>query len=152
MQVFIQICVKGPDLASVSVESANGNTSKEGHVDEINKFVNSRFVTASMGRWQIFSSDGHGRIVTFNEGNSEQAISNPKDTTLLAWFKLNQADPDARSYKYHEITQHYVWNSHQHKWTRRQKCKCIGHLQCCHYFSDLWVPCTCIPTLWWSFS
>ena len=40
---------KGPDMTSVSVESANWNTSKEGHIDEINKFVNSRFVTASVG-------------------------------------------------------------------------------------------------------
>ena len=49
-------------------------------------------------------------MVTFNEENPTETVSNPKDTTLIAWFALNQNDPDARDIKYHEIPEHYVWN------------------------------------------
>ena len=68
------------------------------------------------------------QMVTFNEENPEEAVSNPKDTTLLAWFTLNQNHPDARHLKYHEVPEHYVWNSQQHKWTKRKKGRCIGHM------------------------
>ena len=67
-------------------------------------------------------------MITFNDENPEEALSNPKNTTLLAWFKLNQNDPDAHSIKYHEIPEHYVWNSSQHRWTKRKKGRCIGHM------------------------
>ena len=141
-------------MASVAIESTN-NEEREISRDEIQKFVNSRFITMSESFWRISGFDVHGRdpsiqwlavhkenlqMVTFNEENPGEAISNPKDTTLLAWFKLNQTDPQARHLKYHEIPEHYVWNSHQHKWTPRKRCRCIGHMYTtnpsqaeCHY-------------------
>ena len=36
---FYKYVYKGSDMTSVAVESANSSTSKEGHVDEIKKFV-----------------------------------------------------------------------------------------------------------------
>ena len=57
-----------------------------------------------------------------------QAITNPKNTTLLAWFKLNQVDADAWMLKYHEIPEHYVWNQVQHRWTKSKRGRCIDHL------------------------
>ena len=108
---------KGPDMASVSTEIANQRKSNEdsehsngGNIDEIDKFVNSRFLGASEGFWRICSFDVHGRdpsiqqlavhkastqIVMLTEENLEEAVSNPKDTTLLAWFKLNKHDTDS---------------------------------------------------------
>ena len=71
-------------------------------------------------------------MVTFNEDNPEEAVANQKDTTLLAWFNLNQNDPHARKLKYHEIPEHYVWNANQHKWTQRKKGRCIG----CMYITN----------------
>ena len=97
--------------------------------------MNSRFMTSSEGYWRVCSFDTHGRdpsiqrlavhekfsqLITFNEENPEEAISNVKDTTLLAWFKLNEKDPEARKFMYHEIPEHYVWNS-SHKWTPRKQ-------------------------------
>ena len=143
---------KGPDMASVAVASGNDMESQEAnvnknhkshpeHVDEIEKYVNSRFITASEGFWRICAFDVHGRepsiqclavheensqIITFNERNPGAALSNPQDTTLLAWFKLNKSDPEAVNYKYHEIPEHYVWNQNCHKWTKRKKGRCIG--------------------------
>ena len=90
-------------------------------MDEIDKFMNSRFVTASEAFWRICGFDVQGRdpsiqrlavheenlqMVTFDEENPQEAICDPKNTTLLAWFKLNQHDPNARQWKYHEIPAH----------------------------------------------
>ena len=132
---------KGPDMASVRIESEKQDesydgvsvnpTSQKSH-DEINKFVNAQFFSSSEAFWKICSFDTHGRepsiqrlavykedaqMITFNESDPESAISNPKDTTLLGWFKLNQFDPHAWTFKYHEIPEHYVWNASNHKWT-----------------------------------
>ena len=66
-------------------------------------------------------------MVTFSANSPDEPITNPKDT-LLAWFKVNERDNDARNYRYHEIPEHYVWNQTQHKWTRRKQGNCIGHV------------------------
>ena len=102
-----------------------------------------RFITASESYWCISGNDVYGRepsiqrlaiheenlqTVYFQENNVAEAITNPKNTTLLAWFKLNQVDADAWMLKYHEIPEHYVWNQSQHQWTKRKRGRCIGRL------------------------
>ena len=59
------------------------------------------------------------QTVYFQENDVAEAITNPKNTTLLAWFKLNQVDADAWMLKYHEIPEHYVWHHAQHFWRKR---------------------------------
>ena len=54
------------------------------------------------------------QTVYFQENDVAEAITIPKNTTLLAWFKLNQVDGDVRMLKYHEIPEQYVWNQVQH--------------------------------------
>ena len=132
---------KKAEMCWVTIESGANNEVKEKCADEIDKFVNSRFVTASESFWRICGFDVHDRdpskqrlavheenlqMVTFNEENPREAISNPKDTTLLAWFTLNQTDPEVWQFKYHEIPEKYVWNSQQHKWTQRKRQRCVG--------------------------
>ena len=142
LQIYLYKYVyKGPDMASVTMELEKQRTSQEGIIDEISKFVNARFVTASEGCWRIFCFDVHGwdpsiqrlavheentQIVWFHEHNPEEAIANLKDTTLLAWFKLNESHPEAQKFKYHEIPEHFVWNSTSHRWTPRKRRNCIG--------------------------
>ena len=108
-------------MASVSIEPEDKGEIKDKQIDEIKKFVDSRFITASEGCWRILGFDVHGQdpsiqrlavheenmqLVTFNEGNPQEVLSNVKDTTLTAWFKLNKSDPNARNFKYHEIPEH----------------------------------------------
>ena len=136
-------------MASVAIESHGSELQPEKtkDVDEITKYVNCRFLTGSEGNWRIMGFDVHGRepsiqqlavheenlqMVTFSENSPDEPITNPKDTTLLAWFKLNQIDTNARNFKYHEIPKHYVWNKNQCKWTQRKKGRCIG----CVYISN----------------
>ena len=130
---------KGPDMASIAIESEGNNEQSDKKVNEINKFVNSRFVTTLEAFWRICGFDVHDRdpsiqrlavhekkiqMITFNKENPGEAVSNPKNTTFLAWFILNKNDLTARQLKYHEIPGHYVWNSSQHKWTQRKKGRC----------------------------
>ena len=105
--------------------------------------MNLQFITASESYCRISGNDVHGgepsiqrlavheesmQTVYFQENNVAEAITNPKNTTLLAWFKLNQVDPTARLLKYHEIPEYYVWNLSQHRWTKRKRGRCIGCL------------------------
>ena len=54
---------KGPDMASVAIEaeSSESQQAKSKEVDEINKYLNCRFMTASEGYWRILGFDVHGR-------------------------------------------------------------------------------------------
>ena len=116
--------VQNSDGTIVGIVSEDTNEVREKNVDEIDNIVNSQFVTATDSFWRICGFDVHGRdpsiqrltvheenlqIVTFNEENPREAVSNPKNTTLLGWFNLNQSDPDAKQLKYHEIPEHYIW-------------------------------------------
>ena len=94
--------------------------------DEIKRFVNSCFITASECMLRLFAFDVHGRdpsiqrlavhehnqqSVIFKEDNVEQAVHNVKRTTLLGWFDLNRRVVRVRQFKYHEIPEHFVWNN-----------------------------------------
>ena len=127
---------KGPDMASVGVDIGDKG-------DEIKKFVNSRFITASECMWRFFSFDVHGQdpsiqclavheknqqSVVFKKNNVETALQNAKKTTLLGWFQLNRIGAQAHKLKYHEIPELYVWNTTKYQWTKRKRGKCIGHM------------------------
>ena len=127
---------KGPDMASIGIDIVDRG-------DEIKRFVNSRFITASECMWRLFAFDVHGRdpsiqrlavhehnqqSVIFKEDDVEQAVRNLKRTTLLGWFELNCRDVRARQFKYHEIPEHYVWNNMSYKWTERKRGRCIGRM------------------------
>lgn len=60
--------------------------------------------------------------IYFAEGNEQDALdkAGTKDTTLTAWFKLNDENPDARQYLYHDIPNHFVFHR-DGKWKRRQQ-------------------------------
>ena len=47
-------------MASIAIQSENSDGNEE-KVDEIDKFVNSRFVTTSESYWRICGFDMHGR-------------------------------------------------------------------------------------------
>ena len=100
--------------------------------NEIKKIVNFQFITTSESYWYISGNDVHGRepsiqrlavheenmqTVYFQENDVAEAITNPNNTTLLAWFKLNLVDADAWMLKYHEIPEH-VWHQAQHCWRK----------------------------------
>jgi hypothetical protein len=64
--------------------------------------------------------------VTFTEENIQSVVDNPKDSTLDAYFVLNEGtgySPEeiqlARSTLYHDIPQHFRWEDKTRRWERR---------------------------------
>ncbi|UYV81456.1 hypothetical protein LAZ67_20001240 [Cordylochernes scorpioides] len=105
---------------------------------EIKSHMNSRYVSAPEAGWRLFSFPMHRlshsimrlqvylpgqQSICFNEDNLEEVVQQAgnKDTTLTAWFKLNQVDENARNILYGDIPQHYVFDKRLRKWTPRQR-------------------------------
>ena len=59
--------------------------------------------------------------VYFREGQEERALEINQNTTLTAWFHLNNRDPEAREHLYHEIPEHYTFNNRTKTWKKRQR-------------------------------
>ena len=71
--------------------------------------------------------------VYFKPGSEEEALlrAESSDSTLLAWFKLNQTDPDAHEHLYHNIPNYYVFSNKKWKPRKRDGHKVIGRMYLC---------------------
>ncbi|XP_014673789.1 PREDICTED: uncharacterized protein LOC106814041 [Priapulus caudatus] len=103
--------------------------------DEIERFVNARYVSASQAFWRIYEFKLHQRYpaviklpchleneqqVIFREGQAEQAAHRgPPSTKLTQWFQLNREDPNATTILYTDIPKHYTWNGK--RWQPRKR-------------------------------
>ncbi|XP_071057575.1 uncharacterized protein [Onthophagus taurus] len=56
-------------------------------------------------------------IVDDDAENADSEAALRKPTKLMAYFRLNQIDPDARDLKYPEIPEHYVWEDRDGSWS-----------------------------------
>lgn len=127
---------KGYDCASVQFGRVNDDVNGSIQVDEIQNFLNGRYVGSTEAAWRIFEYPMHfqthtiirldchlpeRQTVYFREGNEQQAVSSGRKTKLLAFFELNSVDTSANNYLYSEIHRYYVWNDRDKKWTKRQR-------------------------------
>ena len=118
---------KGHDCAALEIQS-----------DEIQQFLDTRYISAPEAAWRLFEFRLQGRSHTveklpvhlpdmqsvfFKRGEETPAIERAllTDTKLTAWFKLNIIDANARQYLYTEIPLHYCWIAKPKKWTPRQR-------------------------------
>ncbi|XP_045482764.1 uncharacterized protein LOC123686578 [Harmonia axyridis] len=135
---------KGPDNITLYVDEENTNTREGQRIDEIQQYIDSRYVSGMEATWRTFQFRMHGRShsvlvlpvhlpgereIIYNEdddvGQIQQRLEKP--SKLEAWFTLNRSDVNARKYKYAEIPEHYVWDNKNAKWYQRsQVSKQIG--------------------------
>ncbi|XP_071057338.1 uncharacterized protein [Onthophagus taurus] len=131
---------KGPDC--ITIESRNERNVLEWN--EIDRYLECRYVSSMEAVWRLFefklNDKSHSVVVlavhmpneqTFivddDAENADFEAALRKPTKLMAYFRLNQIDPDARDLKYPEIPEHYVWEDRDGSWRRRSKrCKVIG--------------------------
>ena len=122
---------KGVDVATIGIKSEEKINDK----DEIERFVNARTIDPYDAHWRIMEYsiqdrfpavmslaihlDGQQNIV-FRDGKAEEALEKMKDTTLTAYFRLNQSDSDAEKLLYKEIPEHYVWDKTKGQWNKRK--------------------------------
>ncbi len=51
---------------------------------------------------------------------TERLETTYKETTLTAWFSLNEKEPEARKYLYQETPRHYQFNTKTKEWLARK--------------------------------
>ena len=121
---------KGNDAAHVEIRQNYLNH------DEILQHLNARYVGPHQAVFRIMQYKMHDKShiiirlavhlplqqnVCYQNGNEQRALDRGQNTTLTAFFKLNQEDVNARQYLYHEIPEHYTFNQQGKKWTRRRR-------------------------------
>jgi len=107
------------------------------NINEIQNFVDARFICHYEAAWRIFNFDIHHRnppvqvlavhlenmqTVRFKDRQPLQSIlSNPmtKKTTLTQWLRNNQLDDTSHHLTYLENLSEYKWNNHVKDWCRR---------------------------------
>ncbi|MCO5605294.1 hypothetical protein L7F22_059476 [Adiantum nelumboides] len=145
---------KGHDRATVRFHAAQDDGQRQ-HVDEIDMYLDGRYVSASEACWRIFDfplhSDApevqrlsvhvpsgqmvtfqdHGQMVTFQDhdrlGDVLQRDTLEK-TTLTEWFACNVENLEANDTLYIDFSQKWVWNSSSKKWTKRRRGDTIGRM------------------------
>ncbi|CAF4480814.1 unnamed protein product [Rotaria socialis] len=130
----------GHDCANIKLELPvkDGATfAKTLEWDEIKAHLDARYASVPEAVWRLFEFPLHDKShsiirlaihlpnmqpVYFAEGNELEALNRAteKDTTLIAWFKLNRDNLVARRYLYHDIPNHFVFDR-ENKWKRRQQ-------------------------------
>ena len=128
---------KGHDCASIEVTNtvtSNGEQNQYTH-DEIKNYIACRYVSPPEAMWRLSEFKLHDishtvyrlavhlenqQRVYFHRGNAQQATQ-ALNTTLTAWFQLNENDDNAQNYLYPQIPEHYVFNKHAKTWTPRRR-------------------------------
>ncbi|RWS19966.1 uncharacterized protein B4U80_00440, partial [Leptotrombidium deliense] len=126
---------KGHDRARIQI---NQNSEKEENtliVNEIQDYLDCRYLSASESAWRIFELPLHGRShpverlpvhlpgmnrVVFREGQEREAIEKNCNTKLTAYFELNKIDVEARKIRYEDIPLDYRWMNGPKVWQRRK--------------------------------
>jgi len=121
--------------------AAIGQTDND--VNEIQQFVDSRYISAPESCWRIYHYNMHDRSpsiqclaihlpdqqnVIYSTGHAQEALNSVNDTTLTAWLKTNSDDPDARNVHYHQFPEKYVWEQKSHSWRARKRGNTIGRV------------------------
>jgi hypothetical protein len=129
---------KGPDKAQTTFEPILTEKSNEAtqNVDEIKDYVDARYISAIEGVWHIFHFlmheqgpsvirldthlENENTIVFLDDDKIDDIKNKSKNTKLTAWFLLNQNDPEAHQYLYHDIPKYYVWKNDKRMWQKRK--------------------------------
>lgn len=104
------------------------------------QFQIGRYISSNEAVWRILGFDIHkrytavqhlsvhlenGQRVYFTPENAREAILNPRNTTLTAFFKLCQNDPFAKTLYYFDVPKYYTWNDTKRQFYRRKQGKRI---------------------------
>ncbi|XP_071727276.1 uncharacterized protein [Rutidosis leptorrhynchoides] len=146
---------KGPDRATIVIQEnlrPTGESSAETiiEVDEINNYLDCRYISPCEAVWRLFSFDIHflkpsvlklsyhlpnHHTVTLHDSESLHALLHKesiKETMFTQWFELNKREPNARKLTYAKIPTHYVWNQTTKTWEPRKQRGCIGRILYSH--------------------
>ena len=110
---------------TLKTQRIDPNTNEILDYNEIDQFVNTRYLSAPEAIWRLFEFPMHAKshsvtrlaihlpfenTIRFAPGDEEATLSNDHITTLTAWFELNRSDPFARQFTYIQVPDHYVFS------------------------------------------
>nr|GEV76490.1 DNA helicase [Tanacetum cinerariifolium] len=145
-------CMKGTDRVFVRVsrpigESFTATTPSRHVIDEIQNYVEGRFICAHVAYWRILKFDIHRREpavqilamhledmhrVTFRDQDRLKSLNDlprKKSTTLTEWFAFNEANEVGRHLSYLEFPSEFVWYFDRKSWSSWKNSKSsIGRL------------------------
>jgi hypothetical protein len=97
-------------------------------VDEIQDYIDGRYIGPQEACWHIFEFPMHEESPTvyrlpvhledqqhvyFDEADNAEELADRaanKSTELMGWFQANRTFPEACNYTYQEFPEHFVWN------------------------------------------
>ncbi|XP_071689999.1 uncharacterized protein [Rutidosis leptorrhynchoides] len=148
---------KGTDRITMHISRPLGESSEVASqsatkVDEIQNFINGRFICAHEASWRIFGFPIHHRepavqilavhldgqqLLNFHAQQPLHSIVNDiekKKTTLTEWLTFNRNCSDGHHLTYLEFPSEFVWNVTAKGWARRRKLNkpAIGRLSYMH--------------------
>jgi hypothetical protein len=143
------------DRAIVEISSQSDNATKGNVVEanEITKYFDCHYVSASEAMWCIFKFDMHERfpvvkrlqyhlpnqqMVLFDDDDDVQEVaarSTISRTMLTKWFETNYESKVARSFTFNQFPQQWVWNQKLKQWTMHKKGFAIGRMYYAHLTS-----------------
>ncbi len=131
---------KGHDCATIEVGLRN----------EIQDYLDTRYVAAPESIWRLFHFDLHAQfpsvvrlqvhlpgqhMVAYNPNESPEAVlarAANERTMLTAFFEANADETVlatvARQYTYQEFPQHFVWKAREKRWALRQQGFALGRM------------------------
>ncbi|GJX60495.1 DNA helicase [Tanacetum coccineum] len=146
---------KGPDHILAKISNSETSTSIVGiskQIDEIQNYVDGRFICPFEACWRIFDFSIHCREpavqiqnvhledmqrINFRERDRLDIIVNipeKKITTLTEWFVYNNENSDGRHLTYLNFPSDFMWYPNSKEWRRRQirTKKSLGRLTYVH--------------------
>ncbi|XP_074356397.1 uncharacterized protein LOC141696110 [Apium graveolens] len=152
LKYLFKYCLKGHDTATILLKKKSNKSGSEQtarfmkNLDEVNNFLNGRYVCASEASWRIFGFDIHHRSPSVerlpihllvqkylnfqSSANLENECNNvtSKKNKLEAWFVANSEFPQAQNFTYSDFPTHFTWIKKTAKWKLRQRGDVVGRL------------------------
>ncbi|XP_033133939.1 uncharacterized protein LOC103833495 [Brassica rapa] len=161
VKYLFKYITKGVDRASAVIEQGNTGALSTGasgepkervikQRNEIQEFIDARYLSACEGMWRTFAFHIHKRkpsvekLIIHLEGehnitvketdNLGRVVRKPgiEKTMFTEWMVLCRRSAFARTLTYVQIPQYFVWNNSSKVWTERKKGKAIGRIVAVH--------------------
>uniref|UniRef100_A0A0D3AV46 ATP-dependent DNA helicase n=1 Tax=Brassica oleracea var. oleracea TaxID=109376 RepID=A0A0D3AV46_BRAOL len=161
MKYLFKYITKGVDRASVVIEQGNTGASSTGasgepkervikQRNEIQEFIDARYLSACEGMWRTFAFHIHKRkpsvekLIIHLEGehsitvkdtdNLGRVVRKPgiEKTMFTEWMVLCRRSAFARTLTYVQIPEYFLWNNSSKVWIERKKGKAIGRIVAVH--------------------
>ena len=137
---------KGSDRVVIGISGNKKKKSEEAANDEIQQYLNCRYISSCEASWRAFGFPIHHRFpaverlsfhlpnqqYVFYQGNEDvsELLENPRicESQFLSWMKINAEDTDAAKLKYYEFPNKYVYLKPKRAWKKRESGFSVGRM------------------------